>query len=129
MKKFAQFAKKIKEILEQLAKLTGQPNEDDAMFTKKPYGPSACASCEKGLINIQGMPVDYHVWKKLPFEEPGERIAKYGPGFSKILSNMKGRKSIDFGVDGDYPGASTSTQIHTADDGYRTHTAGFRQHS
>ena len=42
-------------------------NEDDAMLSKKHLGPQACASCDKNLINISGMPVDYHVWKKLPF--------------------------------------------------------------
>lgn len=26
--------------------------DDDGMFTKKPYGPGACASCDKNLINI-----------------------------------------------------------------------------
>ena len=63
------------------------------MFTKKPYGPVTCASCEKGLINIQGMAVDYHVWNRLPFREQGERLSKYGAGFSHILANM--RSSID----------------------------------
>ena len=29
------------------------------------------------------------MWKKLPFRDPTERIARYGPGFSKILSHMK----------------------------------------
>lgn len=58
------------------------------MFTKKHLGPNACASCEKGLVNMIGLPVDYHTWKRLPVRDPNERIAKYGPGFSRILSQM-----------------------------------------
>ena len=65
------------------------PLDDDGMLTKKLLGPIACASCEKNLINIQGMPVDYHVWKKLPTNAPSERIARYGQGFSKILSTLR----------------------------------------
>ena len=52
MRRFAQISKKIREIMEELAKLGGKQTEDDAMFMKKPYGPIACASCEKNLINI-----------------------------------------------------------------------------
>ena len=80
MKKFALINKKIRDIMEALALLQGNGggNEDDAMFTKKPYGPGACASCERNLMNIIGMPVDYHAWKKLPFRDPQERIARYG---------------------------------------------------
>ena len=52
------------------------PTEDDAMFTKKYVGPANCASCEKGIINLIGQPVDYHAWKRLPFREPSERIAR-----------------------------------------------------
>ena len=35
------------------------------------------------------MPADYHVWKKLPTNAPSERIARYGQGFSKILSTLR----------------------------------------
>jgi hypothetical protein len=51
---------------------------EDAMFTRKPVGPVACASCEKGIVNLLGTQADYLAWKKLPFREPNERIAKYG---------------------------------------------------
>ena len=54
MKRFALINKKIKEILDLLAKQGNNPNEDDAMFSKKHLGPMACASCEKNLINIYG---------------------------------------------------------------------------
>lgn len=59
------------------------------MFTKKNLGPVACAACEKNLINIEGLRVDYHVWKGLPARETNERIARYGQGFSKILSTLR----------------------------------------
>lgn len=55
---------------------TGRENEDDAMFTKKPLGGTSCASCERNITNLSGLVVDYTPWKKLPFREPGERIAK-----------------------------------------------------
>jgi len=59
------------------------------MFTKKYVGPANCASCEKGIVNLIGQPVDYYAWKRLPFREPSERIARYGQGFSKILTMMR----------------------------------------
>jgi len=39
-----------------MAQINGKNNheEDDAMFTKKPYGPVTCASCEKDVVNLQG---------------------------------------------------------------------------
>jgi len=30
-------------------------HEDDAMFARKPLGGWSCASCEKNLINLQGI--------------------------------------------------------------------------
>ena len=50
--------------------------EENGMFTKKYVGPVNCASCEKNITNLCAMPVDYHVWKRLPFREPTERIAR-----------------------------------------------------
>lgn len=73
----------------------GNGHEDDAMFTKKPLGPMTCASCEKNIVNLEGRMADYLPWKRLPFKEPGERISKYGPGFSKILQMLRPEKSID----------------------------------
>lgn len=86
MKRFNAITKRLKEITEVGH---GGANEEDAMFTRKPYGPAACASCEKGLINIQGLPVDYHTWKKMPIRQGNDRIARYGQGFSKLLSNIQ----------------------------------------
>jgi hypothetical protein len=90
MKRFAQLSKKIREIMELLARQGGNdPNTDDAMFSKRHLGPLACASCEKNIVNMYGQKVDHHVWNKLPFRDPNERIARYGQGFSKILSHMR----------------------------------------
>jgi hypothetical protein len=30
-------------------------HEDDAMFTKKPLGGISCASCEKNIVNLEGL--------------------------------------------------------------------------
>jgi hypothetical protein len=37
-------------------------NEDDAMFTRKPLGGNSCASCEKGIVNMEGLKADYNPW-------------------------------------------------------------------
>ena len=58
------------------------------MFSKKHLG-VACASCEKNVTNLYGQKVDHLNWNKLPFRDPNERIARYGQGFSKILSHMR----------------------------------------
>ena len=51
-------------------------DEDNAMFSKKYVGPANCASCDKNIVNLIGTPADHHVWKRLPFREPSERIAR-----------------------------------------------------
>jgi hypothetical protein len=65
--------------------------EDDAMLTKKYVGPVNCASCEKGIINLQGMPAEYLAWKRLPFREPQERIARVS--FIWLTWNSTGKAS------------------------------------
>ena len=51
-------------------------NEDDAMLTKKPLLNVSCMSCERNIVNMSGQMVDFNPWKKLPFREPNERIAR-----------------------------------------------------
>lgn len=41
-------------------------NNDDAMFSRKPLEGISCASCEKNLINMSGLPASYYNWKRLP---------------------------------------------------------------
>jgi len=84
--------KNIKNLFDHITRLDtgGNPNcEDDAMFTKKPLGPVNCASCEKDVVNLQGVKVDFLSWKRLPERNPGDRIARYGQGFSKMLNMIK----------------------------------------
>lgn len=54
----------------------GRESEEDAMFTKKPLGGISCASCERNITNLQGVMADYQPWKKLPFRETNDRIAR-----------------------------------------------------
>ena len=54
----------------------GHGNEEDAMFTKKPLGGLSCASCERNIQNLYGQIAEYQPWKKLPFREPSDRIAR-----------------------------------------------------
>ena len=106
------------EILAKQGAGANRPNEDDAMFSKKPLGPQACASCEKNLVNMYGMPVDYHAWKKLPFRDPNERLAKYGPGFSKMLSNMRSFSTTEL------PVATTEPEPRSRNPGYGSQAHG-----
>ena len=46
------------------------------MFTRKYVGPAECASCDKNIVNLNGMRSEHLSWNKLPFKEPNERIAK-----------------------------------------------------
>ena len=87
-KRFSQLSKKIRELFDLMSRNQTQV-DDSAMFSKKYVGPASCASCEKNITNLEGQRADYHVWKNLPFKDPNERIARFGPGFSKILSQMQ----------------------------------------
>jgi len=59
------------------------------MLTRKNIGPLHCASCDKNLTNILGKPVDFSAHKKMPLREStNDRIARYGQGFSKMLSTI-----------------------------------------
>ena len=56
-----------------------EPSNDECMFTKKHVGPVDCASCEKGIVNLNAMRAEHISWNRLPFREPNERIAKVIP--------------------------------------------------
>ena len=85
LRRFAAINKKIKEIMELLK--NKQQDEYDAMLSKKHVN-MACASCEKDLINMSGMRVDHNYWNAMPKRDQTDRIARYGQGFSKLLSNI-----------------------------------------
>lgn len=59
------------------------------MLSKKQLGPVNCASCDKNLVNICGNPADFSPHKRMPYRETSERIARYGQGFSKMLSTIQ----------------------------------------
>ena len=63
-------------------------NEDESMLTKKHLCGLSCATCDKNLTDIQGKQVQFLPWNKLPHRNTGERIAKVGQGFSKMLSSL-----------------------------------------
>ena len=49
------------------------------MFTKKYVGPADCASCERGIINLNASKAEPVYWNRLPFKDPQERIARVSP--------------------------------------------------
>jgi len=63
-------------MIKQLSVNNKNTQDDDAMFTKKYVGPVDCASCEKGIVNLNGIRAEHLSWNRLPFREPNERIAK-----------------------------------------------------
>lgn len=86
-RKLNMLSKKIRDIFELISKQGSA--EEDGMLTKKHLGPVNCASCDKNLVNICGNPVDFSPHKKMPYRETSERIARYGQGFSKMLSTIQ----------------------------------------
>jgi len=80
-KKFAQLEKAINKLNDMMKHQQDRGNSidnDDAMLTKKSVGPMDCASCDKGIVNLNAMRAEHLSWNILPFREPNERIAKYG---------------------------------------------------
>lgn len=47
-------------------------NKDDALLARKHEG-WKCATCEKDLVNMAGLPVEFYNWKKMPKRDK-ERI-------------------------------------------------------
>jgi len=44
--------KQLKNLLDIFMSKSNNPDEENAMFSKKPLGGFSCASCEKNLINL-----------------------------------------------------------------------------
>jgi DNA repair exonuclease SbcCD ATPase subunit len=65
------------------------PEGDDAMLARKPLGGWSCASCQKELEKLIGKVAPYHPWNKLPYRDPADRIARAGPGFSRMLATIQ----------------------------------------
>ena len=61
----------------------------DAMFARKPLGGWSCASCAKALEKLMGKIGPYQAWNRLPYRDPSDRIARAGPGFSRMLATVQ----------------------------------------
>ena len=73
--------------------------EEDAMFTKKPLGPVSCASCEKDIVNLQGVKADFLSWKRLPEHNPRDRIARVSFFYCVLFVVVWTRFLQDAGLD------------------------------
>ncbi len=71
------------------ARMSSVSEGDNALLSKKPLGGWSCASCEKHLTNIQTHASDHQAWNRMPYRDPGERMAKVGQGFSRMLQMIK----------------------------------------
>lgn len=67
----------------------GIRNGEDAMIARKPLGGWSCLSCEKQLEKLKGRMASYQPWNKMPRRDPADRIARVGPGFSKMLATFQ----------------------------------------
>ncbi|CDW87260.1 UNKNOWN [Stylonychia lemnae] len=69
-------------------------DSDDAMLSRKPLNGTFCASCDKELVNLYQKQNEFQIWNKMPFRNPGERIAKVGQGFSKMLAMVSPQSTM-----------------------------------
>ena len=65
------------------------PEGNDAMLARKPLGGWSCASCQKELERLMGKIAPYQPWNKMPYRDPADRIARAGPGFSRMLATIQ----------------------------------------
>lgn len=86
-----QLSRKVRELFDLVG--GAQEKNEDGMLTKRHLGPNACASCDKTLTNLQGVQADFSPHKKMPYREQADRIARYGAGFSKMLSTLQPSQS------------------------------------
>ena len=82
MKKLEALVRKLHELIISMGMLSpsGSPVRDDTdepMFSKRPLGWS-CASCDKGVVNLEGKLAEYTPWNKFPMRNATERIARVG---------------------------------------------------
>jgi hypothetical protein len=66
---------------------------DDPMFTAKAL--LTCASCTKGVANLQGFRADHVNWDGFPFKDPGKRMLKSGMGFAKMFNQSQQSVTFD----------------------------------
>jgi len=75
--------------LEELMNENEGDNVESVLLAKKPLGGWSCASCQRDIINLEGMRTQYYPWAKFPQRYSTERIARLGQGFSKVLAGIK----------------------------------------
>ncbi|CAG9325152.1 unnamed protein product [Blepharisma stoltei] len=82
--------KYLERLIREIYESPGKERRDgeDAMLAKKPLGGWSCASCEKQLEKLAGKVANYQPWNKMPHRDPADRIARAGPGFSRMLATV-----------------------------------------
>jgi len=65
------------------------------MLSKKPIQGWKCATCETDLVGMEGMPAQYHNWKKMP---QGEKKEITGPGYSKLLNHLHSEYPVNMSM-------------------------------
>mmetsp|Transcript_32449 Transcript_32449/g.32152 ORF Transcript_32449/g.32152 Transcript_32449/m.32152 type:complete len:183 (-) Transcript_32449:28-576(-) len=82
--------KYLERLIREIYESPGKERRDgeDAMLAKKPLGGWSCASCEKQLEKLAGRVANYQPWNKMPHRDPADRIARAGPGFSRMLATV-----------------------------------------
>lgn len=89
---------------------------DDAMLSRKPLGGYSCASCEKGLEQLLGRKADHQPWNRMPYRDPADRIARVGPGFSRMLSTVQPELLSNRSKKPHMQGSPGSAQFHPEED-------------
>lgn len=74
-----------------LGGLNVKQNEEDGMFTKKPFTLNSCASCDNDLRNAKFNKALYSEWNKFPSRPESSRLSNIGSGFSHILKKVKNK--------------------------------------
>lgn len=76
-------------IIKEFTEMKAPREGEDAMLARKPLGGWSCASCQKDLEKLMGKIAPYQAWNKLPYRDPADRIARAGPGFSRMLATVQ----------------------------------------
>ena len=78
---------RVKRLTDQVKSRGPSLDREDAMLSKKPLEGFKCATCDKNLVNMIGLPVEHYNWNRMPKKE-GERIPMMGQGFSRMLMTL-----------------------------------------
>lgn len=85
---------RIKRVGDQVQSRGPSLERDEAMLSRKPIDGLQCASCDKNLTNMIGLPAEHHTWKRMPRKE-NERIPMIGQGFSRMLMTLNHQNSVN----------------------------------